>query len=102
MQMERANPSEVKKALDLEACSLLSAVSCPQASVGEALPHAPAPTCAVPCASSSLQAVTQMDGSVGLALRALFSTLRAFWYVSSRASASHSSTAWDRGGGERV
>mmetsp|Transcript_9892 Transcript_9892/g.29575 ORF Transcript_9892/g.29575 Transcript_9892/m.29575 type:complete len:216 (+) Transcript_9892:447-1094(+) len=47
-----------------------------------------------PWASSSLAAVSQMAGSVGMASRAWFSTLRAFSYVSSRASASHMSTEW--------
>mmetsp|Transcript_33225 Transcript_33225/g.59484 ORF Transcript_33225/g.59484 Transcript_33225/m.59484 type:complete len:229 (-) Transcript_33225:991-1677(-) len=46
----------------------------------------------LPFASSSLAAVIQMAGSVGTASRALFRTFLAFSYVSSRASASHSST----------
>mmetsp|Transcript_41909 Transcript_41909/g.94687 ORF Transcript_41909/g.94687 Transcript_41909/m.94687 type:complete len:341 (-) Transcript_41909:969-1991(-) len=47
-----------------------------------------------PWASSSLAAVIQMAGSDGIAPRAWFSTLRAFSYVSKRASASHMSTLW--------
>mmetsp|Transcript_29080 Transcript_29080/g.68543 ORF Transcript_29080/g.68543 Transcript_29080/m.68543 type:complete len:270 (+) Transcript_29080:249-1058(+) len=49
-------------------------------------------TSGLPLASSSLAAVIQICGSVGMVSRALLSTLRAFWYVSSRASASHMST----------
>ena len=45
-----------------------------------------------PFASSSLAAVIQICGSVGMVSRARLSTLRAFWYVSSRASAIHMST----------
>mmetsp|Transcript_12514 Transcript_12514/g.31217 ORF Transcript_12514/g.31217 Transcript_12514/m.31217 type:complete len:283 (+) Transcript_12514:1122-1970(+) len=46
----------------------------------------------LPLASSSLAAVIQICGSVGMVSRALLSTLRAFWYVSRRARASHMST----------
>mmetsp|Transcript_21393 Transcript_21393/g.45961 ORF Transcript_21393/g.45961 Transcript_21393/m.45961 type:complete len:270 (-) Transcript_21393:748-1557(-) len=48
----------------------------------------------MPLASSSLAAVIQIWGSVGMVSRALLSTFLALWYVSSRASASHMSTEW--------
>ena len=46
--------------------------------------------CVLPLASSSLAAVIQMWRSVGMFSRALLRTRRAFSYVSSLASASHS------------